>query len=613
MGVEVTSIAGIARSRFASPAAVFVITRDDIRRSGHRTLAEALRLAPGVFVGRTATHGWTIGARGLTGNNITSTRSLVLIDGRVVYDPLFNGTLWDVVDVALEDVDRIEVIRGPGATLWGANAVNGVINVITRSARDTQGTFLLAGAGDREQFATARHGGAVPGGGAYRVWGKYSDDAPFELADGSSAHDQWTRARAGFRVDATGERGVDWTLQGDLYENPTTRVVARTPVPDRHLQFDTRVTDDDVDGGYLRFRAESGVGEDSGWSLQGYYDHTNRETSRLGVRRDTFDLDLRGWSRWRGRHEVLWGVQYTDTADRLENMPQFLFDPEERSWSTVNGFVQLTGELIPGRLHAMAGSKVTYHEFVGVEAQPGARLWWTPSDRQTLWAAVSRPVRVPSRLEEDGFIVLAYADPGLIFGPGPTGEFLPFGVAGDEDLDVEKMVSYEVGHRVRLGADWELDTALFFNDYSTLISIPEEVIGSFTDAGSGETYGGDLLLSGRLSERWRLAASYSHLEVEIRGPVSQTEEQGAPENLAQLRSSWDVRDDLGLHAALYYVDRIPGLGIDPYERLDLGLTWQPAARVELALWGQNLLDSAHLEASPVAIPRSFYAQVEVGF
>ena len=608
MRVEVTSVVGVEQPSFASPAALYVITADDIRRSGHRTLFEVLRLVPGMFVARNASSGGIAGPRGLVGNVLTANRMLVLVDGRVVYDPLFNGTLWDVVDVVLEDIDRIEVIRGPGATLWGVNAMNGVIHVITRRARDTQGTLLIAGGGDPEEmFATARHGGTV-GGAAYSVWGKYADHAPLELVNGESAHDQWTRARGGFRLDGGQPAGLQWTVQGDGYRHPTTRVSTRQPVPDRHLEFEQVITDDDIEGGFLRFAIEEGMGESSGFHLQGYYEHSSRLTSRVGIRRDTVQLDFRSWSNLGDRNSLVWGLQADHTADDLTDGPTFHFDPMERSWSTVNGFAQLTRALIPGRLFGLLGTKLTHHDFVGLEVQPSVRLWWTPDDRRTLWAAISRPVRVPSRLEESGLVVVAYADPGLLAGGPPTG-VLPFGVAGNEDLEAETMVAYELGYRFEWGGGWQLHTALFLHDYDTLISIPPSVIGQWTDEGEGETAGIDLRAQRQLG-RWRLELSGSWLDQDLEGPVLENEERAVPELMAQLRTSWEATERFQVHGALYYVDDVAGAFVDPYERLDVGLTWRLRNDVELALWGQNLIED-HVESGAEVIPSGWYLQVRL--
>jgi iron complex outermembrane receptor protein len=607
MQVDVTTVSGIEQDRFTSPAAIYVISAEDIRRSGHRTLAETLRLVPGMFVGRASSSNWVAGARGLTGNAVTTTRSLVLIDGRVAFDPLFNGAPWDVLDIALDDIDRIEIIRGPGATLWGVNAMNGVVNVITKSARDTRGTHVRVAAGDVENLdTTVRYGGDIGAGGAFRVWGRYADTGSFDFLGGGTASSQWTRSRGGFRLDLGGDSDVAFMLQGGVYRYPTQRVAVRQPVPGAHIQFEQLVTDDDIDGGHLLVRAQRGVGEPRGWSAHVYYDQANRDTSRIGVRRETADLDFRSWTTWSERQQLVWGVEVFATEDQIENGPTFLFDPTSRSWTSINGFVQNTSTLVPSRVFLMVGTKLTEHDFVGLEVQPSARMWWTPNDHQTVWAGVSRPVRVPSRLEEEGFIVVAYADPGLLGGGPPTGA-IPFGVGPNPELDAETMLAYELGHRIRLGGSWELDTALFYDD-STLIGLTSP-IRPWTDDGSGTAYGAELAASWQPSSGWVVEGAYSWLDVDIEGPILQTEENAVPSNLAQLRTSWQANPSLELHGALYYVDRISGQRIDAYERLDLGVTWRLRPGLVLGVWGQNLLEAEHAEASAVAIPRSVYGMI----
>ena len=612
MRVEVTTVVGSEQAHLTSPAALYVITAEDIRRSGHRTLDEALRLVPGMFVAEVNNRTTIAGARGLVGSVLTSNRMLVLVDGRVVYDPLLNVTLWDTVDVVIEDVERIEVIRGPGPTLWGVNAMNGVVNVITRSAGQTTGLLAVAGGGDPlKAFATVRYGQQLRRT-AYRVWAKVSDEASLETSTGEDLRNELTRLRGGFRLDGGELGGLIWTLQGDAYTHPKDRILASLPVPGQHLQFEEVVADDETDGGHLRFRLGRGAGQREGWQLQTYYDYGNRQTPRVGFRRETFDLDFRRWSGWGDRNDLMWGAQVTQTEDDLNDGANFAFDPSERSWSTINAFGQITRTLVPDRLFALVGTKVTYHDFVGTEIQPSARLWWTLGDRQTLWAAISRPVRVPSRLEEDGLIIVSYADPGLLEGGPPTG-VIPFAVAGDDQLDPEKMVAYEVGHRL-LGSGtnpaWKIDTALFFNDYSRLISIPEGIVGSFTDSGEGEVVGVETRAAVQVTEDWRLEASASWLELELDGPVLETDEGSVPELMAQLRSSWDVSARFQLHGALYYADRLPQPDIDSYQRLDLGVTWRLRDDLELALWGRNLIDP-HVESGTAEIPRGGYAMVRI--
>ena len=614
MRVPVTSVAGTQQSRFSTPAAISVITAEDIRRAGHRHVAEALRMIPGMFVGRINSASWVVGARGLTGSSITSTRYLVLVDGRLVYDPLISATFWDTVDLVLEDIDRIEVVRGPGATLWGVNAMNGVINIITRTAGETTGGLLKLSAGDEEPLGvTVRYGQRVDDDTAWRVWAKYFEREDFENAAGTSLHDQWTTLRGGFRVDSRFGNGVDWILQGEAYTHPTAMASVRNPVPGQDRQFVQVTGNDDVEGAHVMFRAFAGFGEPAGWRVRAYAEHTRRDTARFGVRRETVDLDYRGWRTWHGRHELVWGAQANRTRDAIDNGPVLVFDPDQRGWNTFNVFAQNTTHFADDRWHVMVGSKVTHHSFVGLQVQPSARLWWTPSDRHTLWAAVSRPVRVPSRFEEDGLLVFSYVDAGAITTGVPNGVIVPIGVSGDDSLRPERLTAWELGHRVRLGADWVVDTALFHNDYTRLIGAQPGIFGPFTDAGRGRTRGFDIAASGQLTPRWRVEGSYSRLETRIDGPIFDFEERSTPRTMAQVRSMLDLGTNWEFNAGAYYVDRIPQLAIDAYTRLDAGLTWRVRPNQRWSLWGQNLLDDGHAEASGALVPRSVYLQAVFEF
>jgi iron complex outermembrane receptor protein len=329
----------------------------------------------------------------------------------------------------------------------------------------------------------------------------------------------------------------------------------------------------------------------------------------VGIRRDTFELDFRRWSKVGERNALVWGVQSNTTSDQLADGANFIFEPNERTWSTVNGFAQWTRTLVPDRLFALVGSKLTHHDFVGFEVQPSARLWWTPNERWTWWGAVSRPVRVPSRLEEDGLIVVAYADPGLLSGGPPIGA-RPFGVGGDRALESERMIAYELGHRYLFSSGWQLTASLFFHDYDRLVAIPASVVGTWTDTGKGETHGIEVTAAHQVTEHWRIELLASWLELSLDGPVLEVDEGAVPELMAQVRSSWDVSKRLQIHGALYHVDRLPASGIDAYDRLDLGLTWRLRDHVELAFWGQNLIDP-HVENGAVELPRGGYVQVRV--
>ena len=613
MQLSVTTVAGVEQEWFTTPAAIDVITGDEVRRTGHRSLAEALRMSPGVFVGRINSQATSVGMRGFNGG--LANKTLVLIDGRSVYDPLFSGSFWNVQDVLLEDLDRIEVIRGPGATLWGANAVNGVINVITKSARDTQGWYVSGGAGTYEHaFGEARYGGAIGDNAWYRVYGKYFDRDHFVTADGESGHDDWDMGRGGFRFDAEGDNDITYTLQGDIYDS--TQIGERLlllPVPNQHLLFTQDIRDGRNSGGNTLFRIQKDVEQERGWSLQGYYDRTERVTNAgFRVHRDTYDIEWRHYFPLGERHDLMWGVAARSTSDDTWPGPNTILDPASRTLDRFNSFIQDTITLAPDRWFAMIGSKFTYNTYTDFEIQPSGRLWWTPSDRHTFWGAISRPVRVPSRIEREGTLVFGYVDTGLAGGGPPSGVFAPLGVFGD-DVEAENLISYELGHRVRLTHDISLDTALYYNEYDSLIYVPPTVLGMWNNDGAAETYGGEVALTWRVADNWRVESSYTFVDVQVHGPIFTQDEENTPHHLAQLRSYLNVTKDVELNSALYYIDRVSSADADAYLRLDVGLIWYVNPNLELAVWGMNLLDPSHPEFSGLEVERSAFFQATLRF
>ena len=613
MNIRVTTVAGSEQDWFESPAALYVVTGEDVRRTGHRTLADALRVVPGVFVGQTTARGWVVGMRGFSGG--LANKTLVLIDGRAAYDPLFAGTFWDVQDVLLEDVERIEVIRGPGATLWGANAVNGVINVITKHTKKTQGVYLEGGGGTEEHgFGSARYGGRLSDKGWYRAWGKYFNRDDFETSSGQSAHDAWDLGHGGFRIDLDGAHDRAYTLQGDVYDLDFDEQVT-VPVPGEHLQFANRRGNGDANGGNVLFRASGGASKPSGWSLQMYYDRTDRrQSANFTVERDTADVDFRHRFALGSSHNVVWGLGYRYTTDDTEAGETVSFDPGSRSIDVYSGFFQDTVTLVPDRVFAMVGTKLDHNTFSGFEVQPSGRLWWTPDDRHTLWAAISRPVRTPSRTEHDAFLTLGIVDTGIASGGEPSGEFSPIGVAGNPDAKSERLLAYEIGYRTKVTDDVTADVALFYNDYSRLLFVPPTTVGEWTNAGSGESYGGELSTLVRATDRWTLSASYTYVDVQIHGPILPQDEGNSPHHQLKARSYLDITDDLELNTALYFVDRVPTPDADSYVRLDIGLSWRPYPSVELSIWGQNLLEETHRESSGIVeVERAAYAGVALRF
>ena len=610
MQIDVTTVSGAAEEWFRSPAAIYVITAEDVRRSGAQSLAEALRLAPGVFVGRLNSQAYSIGTRGFSG--ALSAKTLVLIDGRSVYDPLFSGTFWNVQDVLLEDLDRIEVIRGPGPTLWGSNAVNGVINIITKSAKDTQGLYLSGIAGTEERaYGMFRYGTALSDHSWVRVYGKYFERDKTDHPVFGSGHDDWDMYRAGFRFDSEGDDGSFLTVQGDAYHSDRIGEAVGVFVPDMHLTSMLDIRDVRNSGGnfLFRFGQES---DESGWSLQGYYDRTERVSNvSFQVHRDTFDLEWRHRFLLGERHEIMWGLGARHTRDSTEDGFNIRFMPRSRSADTFSAFVQDTITIVPDRLFAMIGAKFEENDWTGFEVQPSARIWWTPSENHTLWGAVSRPVRVPSRTEEESIITLGFLDTGVIGGGPPSGVTFPLEVTGNPNLESERIWAWEAGYRVRPTENLTLDFAVFLNDYSRLIFINPALLGPFTNEGLAETYGGEVAVTWRPCDQWRLEASYSYVDVQVHGPILLTDETDTPPHLAQLRSYLNVTKDLELNSALYYVDERQNIG--DYWRLDVGVTWHINENFELSVWGQNLLDPRHPEIGLNEVERGGYLQATMRF
>lgn len=622
MQVSVTSVAGRAQMLLDTPAAITVITDEDIRRTGHRSIPEALRLVPGFTVGQISPSIWAIGSRGLTDRFANDL--LVLIDGRKVYDPLFSGTFWNVQDVMLEDLDRIEVIRGPGATLWGANAVNGVVNVTTKSAKDTQGVLITGGGGNVYQgFASVRYGGEIDENTHFRVYAKYDNYARFDDVLDRSTDTDWDMYRTGFRLDALGDDDVELTAQGDLYFTGHSGESVRVPVPG-NFTFAPDDLDNQYQGGNVLLRAGREVSEDKGWSVQLYYDRTKTTGGqpKFEVRRDTIDFDYRQYLPHgeNDEHVLMWGGGYRHSRDRTARGPYINFFPRSRSLDTFHAFIQNTTTLVPDRLHFMIGSKFEHNDHTGFEFQPSGRLWWTPDEDQTVWGAVSRAVRTPSRIADDTQLLTTYADPGLLpGGGGPTGNFVPLFVVGDDDIDSEELVAFELGYRTRLRDNLTLDFAGFYNHYDDLITIPLPA-GVLGNRGEADTYGFELASTWSPAENWTLTAAYSFIKIDFDSVDGTAEEGETPQQQFNVRSALDLTDDLELNSALYYVDNIPDEGVDSYLRLDVGLTWRPLPNVELTVWGQNLLDNKHVEfgddlfqAAQLEVERSIYGQVSIRF
>ncbi len=606
MNETVTSVSKKEQKLADAASAVAVLSNDDIRRSGVTTLADALRLVPGMTVASVNSHNWSVSSRGF--NTLYANKLLVLMDGRAVYSPVFAGAVWDMEQSFLEDVDRIEVIRGPGATVWGANAVNGVVNVVTRDARETQGGLLYASAGDlHETDDGVRYGGRLGEKTYYRVFARFFSNDDFPLADGSSARDGWRGEQGGFRLDHHPDDRTQLTWQGGAIGVDTDSEL----IEGRNLHTLGRLT--------------RSWGDRSSLEIQAYYDHSRRGDDRVvHIRSDTADFTAQHAFGLGDRNDVIWGVGYRFIdVGAQQNSSLLLVRDDDLSLRVFSVFVQDEFRLVPDKLALTVGTKLEHNDYTGAEVQPSVRGVFKPTAKQTLWSAVSRAVRTPAAI--DGKDVFAVAAGAPVPGPG-GGLYLPR-IVGNPDVSSEILWAYELGYRIQPTDRVSVDLALFYHDYHDLVSsgntvrfVPGAPLGTleipFGNDLAGETYGGELSVTVSPVETWRLTASYSLLRVAMRGPAG-TDPEGierkSPRNQAVLRSSHELTRRLSLDAQLRYVDAIQF--VPAYITADLRIAYRVNERLELSLVGQNLLDDQHPEQGPAfftvtaEVPRSFYGKL----
>jgi iron complex outermembrane receptor protein len=613
MNVEVTSVARHPEKLLQAASAIQVITQDDIRRSGATSLPEALRLADNLQVAQKNSHDWGISARGF--NTDLANKLLVMIDGRTVYTPLYSGVFWDVQDYLLEDIDRIEVVSGPGGALWGANAVNGVINIITKSAKDTQGVYAEAGGGSQPQdFTGLRYGGGLGADTAFRVYSKYFDRGAEVLANGDSASDSWRQGRAGFRLDSDPSAHDRLTLQGDYYdgrENEQTVGIAA------------------VSGANLLGRWTRSVSEDADFSLQSYIDQTHlgdpvapltvsgSQFSPAGTLYDdltTYDVDFQDRFSLGTRDRVVWGLGYRYTHDAVIEAPAVGFLPAVLDQNLYSGFVQ--NEIaLEKNLSFTLGTKLEHNDYTGFEFEPDARLSWALNSSQALWAAVSRAVRTPSRIDEE---LSEGTPPYLVL------------LKGSADFTSESLLAYELGYRAQLSSTFSGSVSSFYNEYHDVRSTsftPGTILPLyFANNLEGDTYGLEFSGNYQLTEDWSLHAGYTLLRENLRVKPGQYDLNGALNETADPKDQFSIRSALRLPrraefmATLRWVDTLhtnngPTPGTVPsYFELDTRLAWHVSERLELSIAGQNLLHNRHPEygfpePSRVEIERSAYGKL----
>ncbi|HLF93010.1 MAG TPA: TonB-dependent receptor [Planctomycetota bacterium] len=617
--IEVTSVSKREQQLIDAPAAITVIRGEDLRRTGATSVPEALRLVPGVFVGHLDSNKWAVGVRGF--NDLFSNKLLVLIDGRSVYNPLFSGVFWDAQDTLLEDVERIEVIRGPGGTLWGANAVNGVINVTTKRAKDTQGGLVSVLGGNQEQLiAGARYGGKAGEDLYYRAYVKHLSRDAYTGGD-----DDWQASRAGFRTEWTPHESRTITLQGDVYtgeSNQRWRVATLSAPFTNVFAAPARMS-----GGNVLARYEQDGGPGTQFRAQAYWDRTVRTGDILDETRDTVDFDVQYRFPLLGSHEVTIGAGYRWTTAETDGSFTFSLDPRHRTDGIGSAFIQDEIKLIEDRLTLTLGSKFEYNDYTGYEYQPGARLSWRPHERHAVWASASRAVRTPSQIEEDGQANIAVQPPSILF-PFPTAVRF----VGDPDFRSEVLMAYELGYRFRPVDPLLFDIATFFNDYRSLRT--SELGTFFTEPPaappsngvqpliadnnlSGHTYGVELAATWQVQENLRLYGTYTFLRMHLHTTDLNTDgsgknvERSSPRNMASLRASWDPVQDVTVDLIGRYVESVQQWDVRHYVELDARVGWMITKNLEAAVVGQNLLHTSHFETNDSQIG-NFATKVQRG-
>ncbi|HLY09270.1 MAG TPA: TonB-dependent receptor [Planctomycetota bacterium] len=615
LNVRVTSPAKKEQPLTDVPAAITVIRENDVKRTGATSIAEALRGVPGLDVAQTNSNTWAISARGFNDN--LANKMLVLIDGRSVYSPLHSGVYWDVQDTFLDDLDRIEVIRGPGGSLWGANAVNGVINVITKSAEESQGWLVTGGGGTEERaFGGARYGFKASDDVAVRVYAKYNerDNARMGTDDSKAAYDGWWMSRGGVRADWKAGHDDKVTFMSDYYEGNVKESVSEALLVAPFAEtLNHRM---DVRGADAILRWQHEFGPSSSFTAQVYYDYTLREEAVFRDALHTVDLDLQHRFSPLSGHDVVWGVGYRIYRSLTDGTFVFNVTPANRTDDVTTAFVQDDITIVQDRLRVALGSKFEYNDYSHYEYQPSARVTWSPDEQHTAWGSVSRAVRTPSIIDDDGRLT-----PVVAGGAVP----IAFSIFGDHGFRTETLLAYEAGYRTRPLEALSIDLAVFYNSYDNVRS---GVVGTpfletepaplhavipinLANGLQGQTRGAEVAVAVQAAAGWLLRGSYTYLHMNMND--SPTNHQ-SPRQQAWVRSAMDLPWNFSFDVTARYVGDVQAYQVEEYAEADVRIAWQDSAkRMEAAVVGQNLVHPSHAEFQTAAqrseIQRGVYASL----
>ncbi len=623
--IKVTSVSKRQQKLSQVAAAVYVLTQEEIRRSGMTNVADVLRLVPGLSVARIDGSKWGVTSRGFNGR--FANKLLVLVDGRSVYSPIFSGVYWDMNMPLLDTIDRIEVIRGPGGSVWGANAVSGVVNIITRSASETQGIAVTASAGSQERGSVqVISGGRMRGGAYYRTAVAAANRAALQTAEGEDARDGWSDLQASFRIDGTSRRG-GWQLEGDLFHNRR-REVSNLLIPETQFAKTPLLGNEPGNAGNIAFEWRRRLTDSSDLRLNSSYDYVNRP--ELGVTRaqtSIGNLELQFHVLAGKHHEISIGVGDRAVSDDVAGLTLVQFHPSSIRYQTASAFAQDEVHLLNDRLLLSAGAKIEHDIMGGWEVQPTARALWAPNQRHSAWVAASRVVRTPTFYEHFGDLELgAFAASPLTFG-------LPLiiTVNGSPEIKDEVSKNYELGYRAQLSRGLSFDLSGFYTHYDNLRTAVPDPITLVSAANSyllwpygynnfarGHSEGGEVSFSYRPFSRWKLAGSYSflnlHQSIVPGAPESAvlTAYGAAPKQQVKLQSYWNVSKAVQLDVHLFYASCLTTLLLDTdvlirqHLRGDLRLGWRVKPRWEVSFIGQDLISRRHLELTPEAFSPPTY-------
>jgi iron complex outermembrane receptor protein len=646
LDIEVTSVSRQSEPLSNAAAAIHVILGDEIVRHGYRSIPEALKNVPGLHVAQIDSQKWAVSSRGFNGRY--NNKMLVLLDGRTLYSPEFSGVYWDTQDTLMADIERIEVIRGPGAAMWGANAVNGVINIITKHSAETQSGYAFIGAGEREQgFAGFRYGGRLAEGVTARAYAKgfKRDDLDFDpndvspgsaqLIEAEGSDNDWWSQQLGGRVDLSIDQASTLTLSAAAYESHMHQTVNLPTLTSPYMAYTN--SHSKSRGWHILADYTRALSANSQINIKSYFDHAKRdEPDLLGFSRDTFDIELNHQLDLGSRHDVLWGVGFRHINNELNPNTEIVssdsYDEQINLWSL---FAQDTITLKPDTWWLTLAARLEHHSYVDMEWQPTIRLSWQPADRHRFWTALSRAVRTPSHVERNYDLNVGTLPPMTAFNPSPFPNRLVF--AGNDDFDSETVDSIELGYRYANSAAFSLDTALFYNHYDDLRSISGLAVDTsslpafietqtlLVNNTSGYNYGLELAANWLLSKELKLGLSYTYIE--SRFDDGQAQNTDAPEQIVSLNMNWAVSHNVDFVGTWRYVDgsqsidQVQGLNnqLDAYQSVDLGINWHLNPSVTVSAFGRNLFYGSHVEylaesfAIPYRVEPSFFGQVQIRF